>query len=82
MESHQCGDQAGFRKDFSTDDHLFTVSQLTEKCREWRKDLWIAVVDFRKAFDTVLHSKLVQMMRAHEIPEAYVAFYMDFYSFL
>eukprot|EP00973_Karenia_brevis_P030253 4169875-Karenia_brevis.AAC.1 len=55
LEEEQSVDQAGFRSGFSTDDHLFTLMQLREKTDEWRQDLWIATVDFRKAFDTVAH---------------------------
>ena len=80
LDSHQCADQVGFRSGYSTDDHLFTFCQLQEKCKEWRQDLWIAAVDFRKAFDTVSHQKLYQMLREHGVPEIYVNFYEKFYG--
>ncbi len=34
LDGHQSKDQAGFRKGFSTVDHLFTVNQIIEKARE------------------------------------------------
>eukprot|EP00973_Karenia_brevis_P021966 3021104-Karenia_brevis.AAC.1 len=52
LESEQAVDQAGFRSGYSTDDHLFTFALLQEKIVEWRQDLWVAAVDFKKAFDT------------------------------
>ena len=80
LDKHQCKDQAGFRSGCSTDDHLFSFCQLQEKCHEWRKEVWIAAVDFQKAFDTVSHQRLGQMLRVHEVPEVYVLFYETFYS--
>ena len=53
---------------------------MTEKCREWRKDLWIVAVDFKKAFGTVFHSKLSDVLRDEGVPEVYVNFYEKFCS--
>ena len=50
---HQSVDQAAYRAGFSTVDHMLTVSMLIEKSREYNCPLWIALVDFEKAFDTV-----------------------------
>eukprot|EP00973_Karenia_brevis_P074174 10308140-Karenia_brevis.AAC.1 len=52
LESEQAVDQAGFRSGYSTDDLLFTFTLLQEKIVEWQQDLWVAAVDFKKAFDT------------------------------
>jgi len=46
---HQSVDQAAYRKGFSTDDHLLTISTLIEKSYEFNHPLWIALVDFRKS---------------------------------
>eukprot|EP00973_Karenia_brevis_P033298 4593463-Karenia_brevis.AAC.1 len=48
----QSVDQAGFTSGFNCDDNLLAIILLMEKCREFRLPLWIAAVDFRKAFDT------------------------------
>ena len=54
----QSADQAAYRPGFSTEDHLLAVTLLWESAKEWNIDLWLAVVDFEKAFDTVEHSAL------------------------
>ena len=60
LDTHQTPDQAGFRHDYSTEDHLYTMTLLQEKSHEWQLGFWVATIDFRKAFDSVdkrSHSK-------------------------
>ena len=45
--------QSGYRSGRSTFDGIFTLRQLMEKSREQRRNMYIAFVDFTKAFDTV-----------------------------
>eukprot|EP00973_Karenia_brevis_P028267 3894935-Karenia_brevis.AAC.1 len=56
LHAQQSHDQAGFRPHFSTLDHLFTFTCLEEKAHEFQLPLWLAAIDFRKAFDTVEHN--------------------------
>jgi hypothetical protein len=58
--AHQPPDQAAYRAGYSTEDHLVTVSVLTEAFRERNSDLWLGLVDFEKAFDTALWRVLEQ----------------------
>ena len=51
-------DQAAYRKAFSTDYHLLALALVTEKTSEWNLDLWLGLIDFEKAFDSVEHSAL------------------------
>ena len=55
LEPQQSADQAGFRKGFSTEDHLFTMMMVQEKADEHQLPLWYAALDFQKAFDSVEH---------------------------
>ena len=48
----QSPDQAAYRAGYSTEDHLLTVTLITELCSEWRSELWLGLIDFEKAFDT------------------------------
>ena len=59
---HQSVDQAAYRKGFSTEDHLLTVSLLIEKSREFNFPIWLGLVDYQKAFDTVEHEPLWQTL--------------------
>ena len=52
--------QAGFRKNHSTTDHIFTLYAIAQKCLSKKgKKLYVAFVDFKKAFDSVRHNKLL-----------------------
>ncbi len=47
--------QAGFRKTYSTTDHIFTLYACIEKYMLRNGKFYVAYVDFSKAFDTVQH---------------------------
>jgi len=46
-------EQAGFRKDRSTIDHLFVLTEVIRSRREKRKDTFCAFLDLKKAYDTI-----------------------------
>uniref|UniRef100_A0A914Q2U9 Reverse transcriptase domain-containing protein n=1 Tax=Panagrolaimus davidi TaxID=227884 RepID=A0A914Q2U9_9BILA len=46
-------EQAGFRKCYSTVDHIYSLNQVFEKCREYNMPLYVIFIDFKKAFDSV-----------------------------
>jgi hypothetical protein len=45
--------QAGFKKDYSTIDHIFTLLAAVQKQFVENKKLYVAFVDFEKAFDSI-----------------------------
>lgn len=45
--------QAGFRKDYSTTDHIFVLHALTQLMKFEKKKLFCSFIDFSKAFDSV-----------------------------
>lgn len=45
--------QAGFRKNYSTVDHIFTLQSIIELLRFHKKKLFCTFIDFSKAFDSV-----------------------------
>ncbi len=56
--------QSGFRKKYSTIDHIFTLYAVVQKCLSRRKHkLYVAFIDLKKAFDTVNHYKLYYCLR-------------------
>ena len=79
LDAAQCEDQAGFRKKHSTEEHLLTVVLLQEKCEEWHKPLWMAAIDFKKAFDSVSHRSLWAALLAQQVPEEYVTLLQKLY---
>ena len=66
--------QAGFRKQYSTVDHIFTLYATIQKCVNRRKGkLYVAFVDFRKAFDSVKHDKLIECLKNEGIKGRFFA---------
>ena len=47
-------EQAGFRSGYSTVDHIFTLYALVQKYLMKNSKLYVAFVDFIKAFDSVI----------------------------
>ena len=60
--------QAGFRRAFSTIDHIFTLRCLIDQTRVRKRRLYCCFVDFRKAFDTVPRERLFQRLQSLGIP--------------
>ena len=51
-------EQAGFRQEFSTIDHIFTLHAIIEYYFKKKKKLYCAFIDYRKAFDFVDRASL------------------------
>ena len=45
--------QAGFEKNYSTIDHMFTLLALVQKQLSLNRKLYVAFIDFEKAFDAI-----------------------------
>ena len=50
--------QAGFRKVKGTRDQIANILWITEKAREFQKNIYFCFTDYAKAFDCVDHNKL------------------------
>ena len=72
--------QSGFRKDRGTIDMIFTARQLQEKCQEQNVDLYMAIVDLTKAFDTVSRDGLWKIMAKFGCPPRYIAMVRQFHD--
>ena len=59
--------QAGFRKHYSTNDHIFVLYSLIEILKQQKKKLYCAFVDFAKAFDSVWRIGLWKKMLQNSI---------------
>ena len=76
----QSVDQAGFRPGFSCDDHLFAVTLIADKLKEFHKPLWLVVVDFKKAFDSIEHGSLWDSLSEQKVPSAYIQCLQNLYT--
>ena len=50
--------QAGFKKGRRTRDQTANIHWITEKAREFQKNIYFCFTDYAKAFDCVDHNKL------------------------
>jgi len=72
LDEHQPREQAGFRRGYSTTDHLQVLTQVIEKSNEYKRPLYIAFVDYEKAFDSVEHEEIMKALEEHQVPTAYL----------
>ena len=62
--NHELPDvQAGFRKGRGTRDQIANICWITEKAREFQKNIYLYFIDYAKAFDCVDHHKLWKILR-------------------
>ena len=54
------------------EDHTLTVTLITELCSEWRSELWLGLIDFEKAFDTVEHDALWNVLEDQGLHPDYI----------
>ena len=80
LNREQSRDQAGFRPGYSTDDHMITFNLMCEKADEYQLTQWIAVLDFKKAFDSIDHSKLWEALTEQGTPCYLTALLKRLYS--
>ena len=50
--------QAGFRKGRGTTDQIVNICWITEKAREFQKNIYFGFIDYVKTFNCVGHNKL------------------------
>uniref|UniRef100_A0A914XE14 Reverse transcriptase domain-containing protein n=1 Tax=Plectus sambesii TaxID=2011161 RepID=A0A914XE14_9BILA len=69
LEDAQPVEQAGFRRGFSTMDHIQTLNELAEKCDEFHLPLFMLFIDFEKAFDSIKYGALYEALQRQSISE-------------
>ena len=80
LVSEQSQDQAGVWPGSSCDDHLFSISLVVEKSNEFSVPLWVATLDFKKAFDTISHKSIWESLAAHGVPSVYISMLARLYK--
>ena len=64
----------------STTEQIFSLKNILEQAIEWREGLYIHLVDFEKAFDSVRRESLWNIMRSYGIPGRMVRVIADIYE--
>ncbi|KAK6755773.1 hypothetical protein RB195_014268 [Necator americanus] len=80
LDEGQPCEQAGFRKGFSTIDHIHTVSKLIEVSREYKMPLCLTFIDLKKAFDSVETEAVVEALDSQGVPTQYIKVVRELYS--
>lgn len=80
IDAKQPIEQAGFRSKYSTIDHIHVLSQVIEKYKEFNSPLYIAFVDYRKAFDSISHASIKEALQYHEVETTYIDIISDIYE--
>lgn len=80
LETKQPVEQAGFRKGFSTIDHIHTIELIIEKYQEHQRTLYITFIDYQKAFDTVSHNSIWESLAEQGVEEVYIKTIQNIYN--
>ena len=68
--NHELPDvQAGFWKGRGTRDQIAKIHWIIEKARECQKNIYFCFIDYAKAFDSVDHNKLWEILKEMGIPD-------------
>lgn len=80
LEKNQPIEQAGFRKKYSTIDHIHTLELIIEKYQEQQRPLYIIFIDYQKAFDTIFHESIWASLKSQNVERKYINILKYLYS--
>ena len=72
--------QVGFREGRGTRDRIANICWITEKAREFQKNIYFCFIDYAKAFDCVDHKKLWKILKEMEIPDHLTCLLRNLYA--
>ena len=61
-------------------DHIHVINQVIEKSAEYNQPLYMAFIDYEKAFDSVEISAVIEALRNQGVEEAYVNILANIYK--
>ena len=61
--------QAGFRKGRGSRDQIANIHWITEKAREFQKNIYFCFIAYAKAFDCIDRNKLWKILKELETPD-------------
>ena len=72
--------QTGFRKGSGIRDQTANICWITEKAREFHKNIYFFFINYAKAFDCVDHNKLWIILKEMEIPDHLTCLLRNLYA--
>ena len=71
---------AGFRKFRGTRDQIANIHCITEKAREFQKNIYFCFIDYAKVFGCVDHNKLWKILKEMGIPDYLTCLLRNLYA--
>ena len=72
--------QAGFRKSRRIRDQIANIHWITEKAREFQKNIYLCFINYAKAFDCVDHNKLWNILQEMGLPDCLTCLLRNLYA--
>ena len=72
--------QAGFRKGRGTRDQIANIPWITEKAREFQKNIYFCFIDYAKAFNCIDHNQLWEILQGMGIPDHLTCLLRNLYA--
>ena len=72
--------QAGFRKARGTRDQIANIHWITEKARDFQKNIYFCFIAYAKAFDCVDRNKLWKILKEMGIPDHLTCLLRNLYA--
>ncbi|KAE9413922.1 hypothetical protein Angca_009152, partial [Angiostrongylus cantonensis] len=80
LDECQPCEQAGFRKGFSTMDHIHTMSRVIEVSRKYKRTLCLTFNDFQKAFVSNEIEAVMEALDNQGVPTLYIKILRELYK--
>ncbi|EPB66985.1 hypothetical protein ANCCEY_13926 [Ancylostoma ceylanicum] len=80
LDEAQPVEQPGFRRKFSTMDHIITCCRLIEVAREYQEALVLTFIDYKKAFDSVEPARVRKALEEQGVEARYTNVLSECYS--
>ena len=72
--------QAGFRKGRGTRDQIANIGWVIEKIREFQKNIYFCFTNYTKAFGSVDHNKLWEILQEMEVSDHLTCLLINLYA--
>lgn len=78
-EDNMGNTQFGFKNGMGTREALFSMQVLVQRCRDVSVDVFACFIDYEKAFDTIQHGKLIEILKKLNLDERDIRIIMNLY---